>query len=85
MALHLGIKDTYRQGVEDNSREERMRDLKKKMGEVEMQRCVLTGGRERKKEEREGLKKRDKSAKKGWEIRKVEVIYPPPLSHNGHL
>ena len=60
---------------------------KKKMGEVEMQRCVLAGGgRERENGEREGLKKRDKGAKKGWEIRKVEVIYTPTLlSHTGHL
>lgn len=47
-----------------------MRDLKKKkkkLGEVEM--CVGEN------EEREGLKERDKGARKtGWEIRKVEVI-----------
>lgn len=41
MALHLEIKATYRQGVEENSREEKdegLKKQKKKLGEVEM--CV---------------------------------------------
>lgn len=48
----------------------------------EMLRCrdvCSQEGREKENEEREGLEERDKGAKKGWEIRKVGVIYSPPL------
>lgn len=70
MALHLEIKATYRQGVEENSREEKDEELKKRKRNWEKLRCVWE-----KNEEREGLKESDKGARKtGWEIRKVEVI-----------
>lgn len=56
--------------MEENSREEKDEGLKKRKRNWEKLRCVWE-----KNEEREGLKERDKGARKtGWEIRKVEVI-----------
>ena len=43
-----------------------------------MQRCVLTGENGKNKELKE-------IAKIGWEIRKVEVIYSPTLSHTEYF
>lgn len=68
MALHLGIKATYRQGVEENSGEGKDEGLKKKKKKnVEKLRCgdvCSQEGRGGENEEKEGLEERDKGAKK---------------------